>query len=210
MSYVDWMIRGIKVSACNCDYGCPCEFNAPPTYDVCEGLEASIIEEGYFGDVRLDGILFGSTYHWPGPLHEGGGIGQTIFDDRTSAAQRDALIKILSGEEQQPDTMFNVIGSTFEKEFDPITTRIELDYDLDARTGRIVMPEAGEVAMEPIRNPVTGAPHHARIHLPTGFEFKEAEMTSSTFKGTGALKFDHANRYGFIIRFAYGPQGLID
>jgi hypothetical protein len=112
MSYVDWMIRGIKVSACNCDYGCPCEFNAPPTYDVCEGLEASIIEEGYFGDVRLDGILFGSTYHWPGPLHEGGGIGQTIFDDRTSDAQRDALIKILSGEEQQPDTMFNVIAAS--------------------------------------------------------------------------------------------------
>ena len=47
MAYVDWMIKGPKIASCNCDYGCPCEFNAPPTHDVCEGLEAMEIEEGY-------------------------------------------------------------------------------------------------------------------------------------------------------------------
>jgi hypothetical protein len=210
MAYVDWMIKGVKVSACNCDWGCPCEFNAKPTYGVCEGLEASIIDEGWFGDVRLDGVLFGATFRWPGPLHEGGGLCQSIFDERSSAAQRAALEKILSGEDQAADTMFNVIGSTFEKEFDPVTTRIELDYDFEARTGRIVLPGVGDIDMEPIRNPVTGAPHFARIQLPGGFEFREAEMTSSTFKGTGALEFDHAGRYGFLIRYAYGPEGIID
>ena len=58
MAYVDWKITGKKIGACNCNYGCPCEFNAPPTYGVCEGLEAMEIEEGYFGDVRLDALAY--------------------------------------------------------------------------------------------------------------------------------------------------------
>ncbi len=56
MAYVDWMIKGPKIASCSCDYGCPCEFNAPPTRAPCEGLECMRIEEGYFADVRLDGL----------------------------------------------------------------------------------------------------------------------------------------------------------
>ena len=57
MAYVDWMIKGPKISSCSCNYGCPCEFNALPTHDVCEGLEALRIDGGFFGDLRLDGIV---------------------------------------------------------------------------------------------------------------------------------------------------------
>ena len=39
MAYVEWEIKGAKISVCNCNYGCPCQFYAPPTYDKCEGLE---------------------------------------------------------------------------------------------------------------------------------------------------------------------------
>ena len=28
---MDWELKGTVVVACNCDYGCPCNFNAPPT-----------------------------------------------------------------------------------------------------------------------------------------------------------------------------------
>ncbi len=34
------MIRGPKIVTCNRDYGCPCEFLAPPTRDESEGFEA--------------------------------------------------------------------------------------------------------------------------------------------------------------------------
>ncbi len=104
MAYVDWMIRGPKIVTCNCDYGCPCEFNAPPTRETCEGFEAMEIEDGWFGDVRLDGLRFAGTYHWPGPVHEGNGIVQGVIDARATEAQRDALFKILGGEEQEPTT----------------------------------------------------------------------------------------------------------
>ena len=129
MGYIDWMIRGKKLSVCNCAYGCPCEFNALPTYDVCEGMEGMEIEEGYFGDVRLDGIKYASLFHWPGPVHEGHGIVQAIVDQAASEEQIEALFKILSGKEQAPTTVFNFYGSTLERELDPIFAPIDFEWD---------------------------------------------------------------------------------
>ena len=102
MAYVDWMIKGPKIASCSCAYGCPCEFNAPPTSRPCEGLEAQRIDEGYFGDLRLDGLIIGARYRWPGPVHEGGAVVQGLIDARASEAQVEALFKILGGEEQEP------------------------------------------------------------------------------------------------------------
>jgi hypothetical protein len=195
VAYVDWMIKGPKIASCNCDYGCPCEFNAPPTHDVCEGLEAMEIQEGYFGDIRLDGLRFAAAYRWPGPVHEGGGIVQGFIDERADDAQREALIKIVSGLEQEPTTAFSIYGSTIEKEFDPVFTTIEFRCDIDARTGGFAVPGHLELSIEPIRNPVTGQPHRAQIRLPEGFEFREAEMASGTFTGTGEIRFENARCY---------------
>src|ERR671935_4129 len=44
--------------ACNCDYGCPCNFNARPTQGKCEGGWTWHVERGRYGDVTLDGITF--------------------------------------------------------------------------------------------------------------------------------------------------------
>ncbi len=49
MAYVDWMIRTKQRRTFSCDYGCPCEFNAPPTRLFCEDVTAMEITEGYFG-----------------------------------------------------------------------------------------------------------------------------------------------------------------
>ncbi len=210
MAYVDWMIRGPKMVTCVCDYGCPCEFLAPPTRDVCEGFEAMEIEEGYFGDVRLDGLRFAGTYHWPGPVHEGHGIVQGVIDARATDAQRDALFKILDGEEQEPTTPFNIYGSTVETELDPIFADIEFTCDIEAGTGRAAVPDFAEVDLTRILNPVTGAPYRAQIVLPDGWEYRTAEMASADARGTAGIKFDYTHRYGFMTYVAYGPYGLID
>ena len=210
MAYVDWKIRTVKLSTCSCDYGCPCEFNAPPTRTPCEGFEASEIIEGYFGDVRLDRLRFGATFRWPGPLHEGGGVAQTIVDERANDDQREAILKILSGEEQEPTTVFNIIGSTIAEEKETLYLPIELEWNWQARSGRIAIPGVGEGTLEPIKNPVTGAPHYAMIRLYSGFEFHDAEMASATAQGTGEIKFAFAGRYAFLIDVTYGPQGIIE
>jgi hypothetical protein len=209
MAYLDWLIKGPKIGSCNCAYGCPCEFNAPPTNGHCEGLECMEIEEGHFGEVRLDGLRFAAAYHWPGPIHLGGGMAQGFIDERADEAQREALIKILSGEEQSPDTVFNVYGSIVDKEFDTVFAPIAFACDLERRTARFSVPGHLEMSIEPIRNPVTGAEHRASIRLPEGFEFREAEMASGRFKGTGEFKYDHCDCYGALWYGAYGPNGVI-
>jgi hypothetical protein len=168
------------------------------------------IEEGYFGNIRLDGLRFAAAYRWPGPVHEGGGIVQGFIDERADDAQREALIKIVSGLEQEPTTAFNIYGSTIEKEYDPVFTTIEFRCDIAARTGGLTVPGHLELGIEPIRNPVTGQPHRAQIRLPEGFEFREAEMASGTFSGTGEIKFENARCYAFFTHVAYGPYGVID
>ena len=211
MSYVDWLIKGPKIASCNCSYGCPCEFNARPTNDVCEGLEAHRIDEGYFGDVRLDGIVFAARYRWPGPVHEGRGMVQGAIDSSASEEQVQALFKILGGEEQEPTTAFNIYGSTIETELDPIIAPIEFSCDLVRRTGHFRIEEVMEMSLTPILNPVTGVEHPAQIRLPNGFEFREAEMASGRFSAQGPeLGFDNAECYGFLTYVAYGPYGVID
>ncbi len=168
------------------------------------------IDEGYFADVRLDGLRIAGTYRWPGPVHEGRGTYQAIIDSRANEAQVEALFKILGGEEQEPTTVFNIYGSTIETELDPIFAPIDFECDFATRTGRVTVADVCEATLEPIRNPVTGAPHRAVIRLPEGFEFREAEMASSTFRGNGAIAFDHAGRYGFLTYVAYGPYGIIE
>ena len=210
MPHVDWMIKGPKLSGCNCNYACPCEFNAPPTDpNLCEGLEAMRIDEGWFGDVRLDGLCFGAIYRWPGPVHLGGGVVQGAIDRKADQHQMDALFTILSGKEQDPTTPFAIYGSTVEREIDPAFTDFEFEFDLASSRGRFAAGGLFECSIEPIRNPVTGRAYRAAIQLHDGFEFKGAEIGSATFNGSGELRMQHSGRYGYLTYAAYGPQGII-
>lgn len=211
MAYVDWIIKGPKIGACSCSYGCPCEFNAPPTRGWCEGLEAHLIEEGHFGHVRLDGLVVGARYRWPGPVHEGRGVVQGFVDERADEVQQKALFAILGGEEQEPTTPFNIYGSTVEREIDPVFGTFEFACDLKARTGRFVVPGVLDVSLSPIKNPVTGKNHFAQIVLESGFEFRKAEMASADIRATGEeLAMEHAKVYGVMWYAAYGPYGIIE
>ena len=63
MAQVDWYMEGVEFSNCNCNcncncgYACPCQFESlRPTDGHCRGFAAVQIDNGYFGDVALDGL----------------------------------------------------------------------------------------------------------------------------------------------------------
>ena len=209
MAYVDWMIRTRQLGTCSCDYGCPCEFNAPPTRVPCEGVTALEITEGYFGDTRLDGLRTAGVFHWPGAVHEGGGTWWTIIDKSATEAQTEAIYKIMGGEEQVPTTGFAIYGSTIEHEPEPIFADIDFEWDIVGRTGRFKVENVLEANIEPIRNPVTGKPHFIAIHPHEGFEFREAEMASADFWAKGDITHKHSKRFAAITYVSYGPSGII-
>src|SRR5690242_9978836 len=99
---VDWYVEGVLFTNCNCDYGCPCQFEAQrPTHGHCRGYEVVRIDQGHFGDVPLAGLRFAMLYAWPGPVYEGDGAMQAIIDERADERQREALTTILHGGETE-------------------------------------------------------------------------------------------------------------
>ena len=174
MNKTPWRIVADETGTCNCAWGCPCQFNALPTHGRCEAVVAVRIREGHYGSTMLDGVTFANAFWWPGAVHEGNGIARLAIDERATAEQRDAILKITSGKEGC--AFFEIFASVVSTVLDPIFVPIELDSDRDKRVARLKVPGLGEFRAEPIKNPITGEEHRAIIKLPNGFEYKEAEM----------------------------------
>lgn len=205
-----WEIQGSELINCNCAYGCPCQFNALPTKGLCEAIGAILIDHGHYGDIQLDNLKIGFVFHWPGPIHEGKGKCQPIVDIKASAQQRDALLKIMSGQDTDPfATMFAVFASTMEQVFDPIFTTIDYDVNVDARLGKVRAEGVFDLVGEPIRNPVTGLEHRARIDLPHGFEYELAEVGSASSNSRGNLAINLKDSYAQFASLHMNNKGLI-
>lgn len=205
-----WEIKAKEFANCNCAYGCPCQFNALPTNGNCEAVVAMEIERGHYGDIKLDGLRMGGIFQWPGAVHEGHGKCQPFVDVRADEKQREALLKIMSGQDTEPmATMFAVYFSTLEKVYDPIFAPIEFEVDVDGRKGRYVVPGLVEARGEPIKNPVTGAEHRVRIELPHGFEYELAEIGSGTSKTRGHIRLDLKSSYGQFAYLHLNNQGVV-
>jgi len=207
----EWRVKATELANCNCAYGCPCQFNALPTHGFCEAAIAWQVEEGHFGDVRLDGLRMALTAHWPGPIHQGNGTIQYIIDERADTRQRDALLKIMSGQETDDmATMWWVYSAMAPNKPEPLFKVIEFNVDVESRRGFFRVPGVVETTGEPIRNPVTGAEHRARIDLPHGFEYRIAEMGSASTTATGAVKLDLKNSYGQFAHLHLSDKGVVD
>ncbi len=205
-----WEIQADELVTCNCAYGCPCQFNANPTNGNCEAMAGFLIKSGHFGDTRLDGLCAVGVMKWPGPIHEGGGKAFMIVDERADEAQRNALLTILSGGETEPGaTIWNVFAATMEQVFDPAFKPIEIEIDVEERTGRVFVSGLAESSGEPIRNPVTGEAHRARIDLPDGFEYTLAEMGSATFKTSGPIEMSFTDTYAQFAHIHLNNHGIV-
>ncbi len=130
-----WELRLTEFTNCNCDFGCPCQFNSLPTHGDCSAVASMEVVEGHYGDVRLDGLRFGGIFSWPGAIHEGHGQVQPFIDERATPQQREALLKIMSGEDTDPmATMFSVFASTMEKVHDPVVAKVDFSVDVEGET----------------------------------------------------------------------------
>ncbi len=191
-----WRVKGRVSVACNCDYGCPCNFNARPTQGNCEGGWIWHVDEGSYGDVRLDGLNFAIFADWPGAIHEGNGEAAVFVDERADERQREAITTMLGGTVGGP---WAILRRTWTNVHEARYVPFELDLrdrHTKARAGDLM-----ELEMEPIRNPVTGVEAHPSVQLPEGFIFKEGHFASSkTYRVNDGVRYDHSGHYT-----AYGP-----
>jgi hypothetical protein len=210
MAGVKWMIDGPSFSNCSCAYGCPCQFSALPTQGYCHAIVGIEIERGYHGDVNLDGVKIAGVFSWPKAIHEGRGEAQLVIDSHASDKQREAVLRIMAGEDTEPGaTIFQVFSTTMETVHDPIFTNVDFEIDIDKRTARLHVPGLIEGRGEPIRNPVSGEEQRARIDLPNGFEFTMAEVGRGWASTHGSPAIELSDSHAHFCRLRMTGNGVI-
>jgi len=126
---------------------------------------------------------------------------QSIIDERANEAQRKALASVLQGEGAAPGTVmlaiYRAMCATVQP---PLFKPIRLEVDMEGRRATLSVPGVVETTLEPIKNPVTGAEHRARIDLPLGKEFHLAEVASGTTRAKGAaIELAFAKSHAHIV-----------
>jgi hypothetical protein len=206
----EWTMKGTELANCNCVAGCPCQFSQLPTDGRCEAFCFVQVDQGQFGDVPLDGLRWGIFGTWPGPIHKGNGTYQAVVDARADGKQRAALEAIAHGKETEPGKIVWAVYASMVTTFLPtVYKEIDLSIDVDERKASVRVPGLVEGTVEPIRNPVTGAAGRARINLPNGFEFTEAEVGTGTGKASGDIKLNFTNTHAHLARVHWSTHGVI-
>ena len=217
-----WKMHAYFLDACNCDWGCPCQFNANPTHGNCEGVAGYHIVSGSYGsssdNVKLDGLNMALIASWPGPIHKGHGKASYYIDNRADEKQFEALSNIITG--KAGGGPFAVYASTIEEFQEPkrasikfqtkdIRSRVAVVFAAGARRGNKEKRRRGdqstkedtiaaEAWLEPIINPVTGKVHRAIIEIPDGFESSRMDQASikKLVANDGYLNFQYQGTYG--------------
>jgi hypothetical protein len=197
---VGWKIHAYYLDACNCDWGCPCQFNAKPTHGHCDGLSGiHIIDGTYSNDIKLDGLNMALIGSWPGPVHEGHGKACYFVDDRCNDKQFEALSEIITGRAGDGGP-FSIYASIIEEYDEPKRARIKFQPREIRSSMRIHSSDDDiiDTLLEPITNPVTGKIHRAIIELPEGFEATRMHQasTKTLSVNTNSLKFRYDATYG--------------
>jgi hypothetical protein len=193
-----WQLTGDVLIACNCDWGCPCNFNARPSRGHCEGGWIWLIGKGHVDRVGLDGLGLAVFADWPGAIHEGGGRAVCYMDDRADAAQRAALTRVLRGEFGGPWGLFIKTYELAAPGFAHFDVKIA-DHASQATIG-----DVAELELQTIRNPVTQAEVHPEMVLPEGLVVKHGSLAASkVFRVRGGVQYDHSGQYAAFGRFEY-------
>ena len=145
-----WRIQGEFLMSCNCDVWCPCVLSlgkAEPTYVRCLSWWGIHVNEGYAGDVKLDGLTTALMLETPGPLAEGGWTMGIYLDEKGSPEADAALTKIFKGEAGGPIGWFSIMIAEF---LGIKKVPITFESDWKNRYWRLSIPKTIDGHVEPV------------------------------------------------------------
>lgn len=200
-----WRMSGSLLGECNCDWGCPCSFDAPPTRGGCYGVYTWVVDKGAYGDVKLDGVAFALPGTWPGAVHLGHGTSVLLGDERATPAQRKAIEVLGRGRAGGP---FEVFASVTERWLPTVFAPFEIRIKGIRSVVRVDSGKIYNLALSRIKNPVTGDEEELYLDKPTGFTAKRSELGMSKVAKLNlpGLAYDNSGRYAEFSAFSYsGP-----
>jgi hypothetical protein len=144
-----WSLEGKNISADSCSVGCPCILGEPPTHGQCQFVGLWEVDNGRYGDVKLDGVKWGLAGEFTQKV-----IGERtkntfvayFIDSGASAEQKEALRKLLTG------PSFAALGQAAE------VKEVAINFEnLDAfgQVGKTVSCTVGQIAKVEV-TPIAG------------------------------------------------------
>ena len=194
-----WQVTGTYFETCNCETACPCVFLGPPTEGECTVIVAWHIESGAYGDTKLDGLNVVLVVHAPGQMLKTKWRVALYLDQRSNAAQAEALGKIFSGQVGgHPANLAPLIGEVLGVKSAPIEFRAE-GKRRSLRIGEIASAEIEAVAGGNGRPPTI---QDLPMCIAPGFPVVVGRSKRASFHDLG-LDLEVTEKNGFYSPFAY-------
>jgi len=202
-----WNMETEYIQSCNCDYGCPCNFNGYPDKGNCEAFVGYKIRNGKFGDTKLDGVKFAAAFWWPKAIHEGNGMARIYVDSAATDAQVKAIEGIAGG--QNGGGVFEIFARTFSKVLP--TKRAKIDWKYGEYVASFKVDGVGEVQSDYIVNPVPGEKFIGEILLPTGFNWRRSVVSriKKLVLHDADFQMDHKDTAGFTTVIKFTEKGPV-
>ena len=202
-----WNMEADYFTACNCDWGCPCNFNAPPTEGRCMGWGVWSIIAGAFGETTLAGSQFAIYYMFPGAVEQGQGIACAYVDSRANAEQQQALETIATG--KAGGGIFELFGKELVTKWLP-TKVVPIQFEISDGAGHIRIEGIAEAESALLSYP-DGSVIQPWVELPHGIEYKRGPMTNARrwWWRDRDLLASYANKYGAVAKVRFTEQGCI-
>jgi hypothetical protein len=148
-----WRMHGDVMEACSCATTCPCNFGSDPTPLPCEVVIGWRIQDGNYGNTRLDGlsvVLYGRI---PGNVFQGNWTVGLYLDQGASQQQAQALGDIFAGNAGGwPAMLSSLIGNLLAPK------QVPIQFQTVDGEHSITIPGLLEVGSERVPNPLPGQP----------------------------------------------------
>jgi hypothetical protein len=188
----NWKLTLEHLIACNCDWGCPCIYEARPTAGYCEGLVAWKVLEGSIEGIDLSGGKWATAVKWPGAIHEMNGRAVVFVDDSATADQKPLIEALATGQAGGPlKTFMGTCTGGIDVRSGKVT------WHFDGKRSSLTVEGSIALQMEAVLNPVTRDEHFVSVDLATGLMNQREDFFSShdlTVNADG-IKFNYSGRH---------------
>lgn len=191
-----WRLKGRWFDVCRCAIPCPCSWAQPPDDDFCDGSLLWHIDEGHYGDLRLDGLSMAMVIAFKRNFWGKGDDGPTdikqalFMDARADEDQRGALQNIFGGQVGGWPKVIGAITSRGEmKGFEVATIEFDIAEDLTSWSAEV--PGRLRAAATALFGPTSNGKVPEIRHLPG------AETGPGGVATWGKVTADRVDAFGF-------------
>jgi hypothetical protein len=172
-----WRLAGDWFDVCRCRVPCACTFAQAPDEDECDGILAWHINEGNYGDVRLDDLNVVAVGSFEGNIWTGEAKNSRMgffIDQRADDSQREALQVIWRGDAGGwPAGFAELIEDVLGIEYAPI----EFELADDMSRWRVEVPGKARGSAEALTGP-TSPEVPVQVHNAPGAEVGPGQVAT--------------------------------